>query len=109
MRKIYQYGRGDKYSIYKKLINSWKWQVLRKKKFIANPVCEECKKNGRVSPTEEIHHVVPVESGKDESEMKQLAYDYNNLRALCKACHAAAHAPKIGKDDAKDFFDKFFA
>ena len=108
MRKVFQSGRGSKYAIYQKLINSHRWHLLRKKKFIANPLCEECKKRGRVTPTEEVHHVIPVENGRDEAEMTKLAYDYNNLQSLCKACHAEAHAPKVAGEDAKDFFSRFF-
>lgn len=84
-----------KKAIYTKLLNSWKWQQLRRKKFLANPVCEDCAAKGRVTPTEEVHHNRPVESGRDEIEMRQLAYDFNNLVSLCKACHAARHAPPI--------------
>ena len=109
MRKIFRSGNASKYAIYQKLINSYRWQLLRKKKFIANPLCEECRKQGRVVPTEEVHHIIPVESGKDEAEMTKLAYDYNNLQSLCKACHAAAHAPKVASVDVKDFFSRFFS
>ena len=101
-----------KKAIYSVLLNSWKWQQLRRKKFLANPVCEDCAAKGRVTPTEEIHHNKPVESGKDETEMRQLAYDYNNLVSLCKACHAARHAPPIpdkhGNGETLAFAKKFF-
>lgn len=102
-----------KKAIYSALLNSWKWQQLRRKKFLANPVCEDCAAKGRVTPTEEIHHNKPVESGKDETEMRQLAYDYNNLVSLCKACHSARHAPPIpdkqGDGAVSAFAKKFFA
>ena len=109
MRKGYLSGRAPKkYAIYNKLINSYTWQLLRRKKFLANPLCEECAAHGRVTPTEEVHHIIPVENGKDEAEMRKLAYDYNNLRSLCKACHAAAHARPVNVgDEAKRFFEKF--
>lgn len=101
-----------KKAIYSSLLNSWKWQQLRRKKFLANPVCEDCAAKGRVTPTEEVHHNRPVESGRDETEMRQLAYDYNNLVSLCKACHAARHAPPIpdkhGNGETLAFAKKFF-
>lgn len=111
MRKVFLSAKErSKYKIYQKLINSYKWQLLRKKKFLANPLCEECLAHGKVTPTEEVHHVKPVESGKDETEMRNLAYDYDNLRSLCKACHAACHAPPAPKvsDTTRDAFKKFF-
>ena len=96
MKKSVIFAREPKKkAIYSALLNSWKWQQLRRKKFLANPVCEDCAVKGRVTPTEEVHHNRPVESGKDEIEMRQLAYDFNNLVSLCKACHAARHAPPI--------------
>lgn len=92
MRKGFLLGcKPSKYKIYQRLINSYRWQQLRHKKFVSNPVCEECLKVGRVRPTEEVHHVIPVEDGRDEAEMKRLAYDFGNLRSLCRECHAAAH------------------
>ena len=108
MRKIFRSGNASKYAIYQKLINSYKWQLLRKKKFIANPLCELCLAAGQVRPTEEVHHVVPVESGKDEVEMRRLAYDYNNLQSLCKECHARVHAKEVEvNSEVKNFFDRY--
>lgn len=92
MKRNLQYTNTHKYKIYNKLINSYTWQKLRHRKFLANPVCEMCAAEGRATPTEEVHHIIPVESGRDEAEMKRLAYDFDNLQSLCKACHAAIHA-----------------
>lgn len=102
----------SKYATYVRLINSWRWQQLRKRKFLANPICEDCLKRGRITPTIEVHHIRPVESGRNEREMTALAYDYSNLLSLCKACHAAKHAPKQpelkGCDKTKAFARRFF-
>lgn len=99
-----------KYRLYQKLINNYKWQLLRAKKFRANPICEMCAAAGRVRPTEEVHHIIPVENGKDEAEMTRLAYDYNNLQSLCRECHAKVHAPPepVARNEAaRKFFEKF--
>lgn len=114
MKKSVIFAREPKKkAIYSSLLNSWKWQQLRRKKFLANPICEDCAAKGRVTPTEEVHHNRPVESGRDETEMRQLAYDYSNLVSLCKACHAARHAPPIpdkkGDGAVSAFARKFFA
>lgn len=110
MRRKLQYGSIHKYKIYNKLINSYAWQKLRHRKFLANPVCEMCAAEGRATPTEEVHHIKPVESGKDEAEMRRLAYDYSNLQSLCKACHAAVHAAaRPIPETARDFAAKFFS
>lgn len=101
--------KGSKYKIYVKLINSWHWQQLRHRKFCANPLCEICLMRGRVTPTEEVHHIKPVESGRDEGEMRRLAYDFANLQSLCKACHAEVHHPaQPTTAETISFFDKYF-
>ena len=77
---------------YKKLINTWRWQKLRRAKLAADPLCEECKKKGRAVRAEQVHHIVPVESVRTFEAMKALAYDPMNLQALCKSCHQKIHA-----------------
>ena len=109
MKRRLQFANTHKYKIYKKLINSYEWQVLRHRKFMANPVCELCAREGRAVPTEEVHHIVPVESGATEDEMRRLAYDFNNLQSLCKACHSAVHSrAKPVPTSIKNFAEKYF-
>jgi predicted HNH restriction endonuclease len=47
-----------------------------------------------------VHHVVPIETARTKDEMKRLAFDINNLRALCFACHARIHK-ELGSNTAK--------
>ena len=57
-----------------------------------HPLCEACEINGRTTPATEVHHVVPIESKAGRlDDMEALAFDPNNLKALCKACHVEAH------------------
>ena len=72
---------------YQKVYNCRRWKELRAAKFADNPVCEECAKEGRTTPTKEIHHIKPFEIDNDLS----LAYDYDNLISLCVECHKQAH------------------
>ena len=44
----------------------------------------------------DVHHRVPVEKGRTESEMYRLCYDWDNLCALCVPCHVAVHK-EMGK------------
>ena len=76
---------------YKKLINSVKWQRLRRAKLGANPLCERCLEAGRVTAAAEVHHIVPVEFGGNMREKDGLAYDLHNLQSLCHACHVEVH------------------
>lgn len=77
--------------IYRRLLNANKWAKLRRLKLQRNPLCEQCRKEGRIRLATEVHHIVPVESGGSEEAMRALAYDYNNLMALCHDCHRDIH------------------
>lgn len=56
------------------------WQRIRDRYAAAHPFCEECYKRGVLTPTEEIHHIVPLAHGGTHAE--------DNLMALCKPCHS---------------------
>ena len=73
------------------LRSSSNWQKLRDAYFQEHPLCEKCLENGIVKETEEIHHITPIAKGKDLAEMKGLAYNPDNLMALCKECHDKIH------------------
>jgi 5-methylcytosine-specific restriction protein A len=81
----------SKNQTYMRLINSQRWIELRKRKITECPICEECKKKGIYMPTEEIHHIKPVEDARSEEDMERRMYDYFNLKALCRECHHEAH------------------
>lgn len=81
---------------YQKLLNSKRWRELRARYREAHPLCERCLAEGRVSPTVDIHHRVPVESAKTDYDMQALCFDWNNLQALCIACHVEVHQ-QMGK------------
>ena len=87
----------DKAEIY----NSREWKELRIAKLRStNGLCEECMKEGVVTQATCVHHIVPIETARTKDEMKRLAFDINNLRALCFACHARIHK-EIGSNTAK--------
>ena len=87
----------DKAEIY----NSREWKELRIAKLRStNGLCEECLKGGIVTSARCVHHVVPIETARTKEEMKRLAFDVNNLRALCFACHARIHK-ELGSNTAK--------
>ena len=56
------------------------WQRIRDRYAATHPFCEECYKRGVLTPTEEIHHIVPLSHGGTHAE--------DNLMALCKPCHS---------------------
>lgn len=74
----------------RELIGGWTQRQLSR----LSPVCEVCGVNGTVEPLN-CHHVVPVVV--DIS----LAYDVNNLAAVCRDCHRSIHdTPKNEYDSA---------
>ena len=77
---------------YRKLINSQKWVKLRNAKMAqTRGLCERCEQKGITTPATEVHHIVPIETGTTEAQMKALCYDPGNLQALCRVCHKQAH------------------
>ncbi len=89
---------------YQKLLNSKRWKELRRQYLQAHPLCERCEAEGYVRSAVDLHHVVPVETGETQQEMERLAFDVNNLRALCIPCHIATHKEmgKGTKDNRKE-------
>ncbi len=58
----------------------------------AHPICEDCEAQGRTTPANEVHHVIPIESAAGRPiDMQELAFNPCNLRALCRPCHIEAH------------------
>lgn len=59
------------------------WQRVRKRYAAAHPLCEMCLKEGRYTPVEEVHHILPVSRGGTNAE--------SNLMSLCRSCHTKIH------------------
>lgn len=74
-----------------KIYNTPQWKNLRNAYFLQHPLCEKCLEEGKTTPTEEIHHIKPISTGADLEEMKSIAYNPDNLMALCKECHHRIH------------------
>lgn len=77
---------------YQKLLNSRLWgEVKRVVWQRANGLCERCKREGRLTPGTDCHHIRPVEAARDEREMRRLAYNVGNIELLCVPCHIKTH------------------
>lgn len=100
---------------YRRIITGRRWQDLRGMKMLKNAIenggyCEQCVKDYRPGGRRprmatEVHHKVPIESGHTRAEMEALAYDENNLIALCSECHHEAHR-QLGKQHIKEALEK---
>ena len=81
--------------IYQKIFNSKEWKQLRLQKIRANPLCERClSMHGWYVPTQCIHHLQPVETGRTEAECWEIALRWSNLQSLCFSCHSEIHKAK---------------
>jgi 5-methylcytosine-specific restriction protein A len=56
------------------------WKRIRDRYIAAHPLCEECERNGRLTPAQEVHHIKPLADGGTHAE--------ENLMALCSSCHS---------------------
>lgn len=59
------------------------WRRVRQRYVSAHPLCERCLEQGRMTPVEEVHHIIPVSQGGTSEE--------SNLMSLCKSCHNKIH------------------
>ena len=60
------------------------WRRIRARYVAEHPLCEQCQKDGRLTPTQEVHHILPLSRGG--------THDFANLMALCKPCHSRISA-----------------
>ena len=59
------------------------WKRIRDAYVAAHPLCEECEKQGRLVPAEEVHHKKPISQGGTHAR--------DNLMSLCRSCHTKIH------------------
>lgn len=102
--------------LYAQLLNCKQWRTLRGQYLTQHPLCERCQLDGYIKAAQAVHHIVPVETGKDEDECRQLCYDWNNLQALCYKCHSEIHkdelhsyVPSVHKERQSKRMDQWIA
>lgn len=71
--------------------NTLAWRRFRQTYYTEHPVCEECLRHHKITPADDLHHLVPFGNGVTEQERWRLFLDPNNVKALCEACHYAYH------------------
>lgn len=65
------------------------WRKIRGRYIKAHPLCEMCKKAGKLIPAEEVHHIIPLSKGGTHVE--------SNLMSLCTSCHSTITAQEGGR------------
>ena len=68
--------------------NGTRWHKLKELKLGRDPLCEECKRQGRPKLAQHVHHLIP------RKRMPELSYVLSNLESLCRSCH--------GKETARE-------
>lgn len=56
------------------------WKRTRERYIAAHPLCEKCGEQGKLTPAQEVHHILPLSRGG--------THDDSNLMALCNPCHS---------------------
>ena len=74
-----------------KYYNSKAWKTLRNLYIREHPLCEMCLNEGKTTPAEEIHHIVPFLTGLTAQQRWALLSDKNNLMSLCSKHHKEIH------------------
>ena len=65
------------------------WKRTRDRYIKAHSLCEECMKNKKTTPANEVHHIIPLAKGGDSSD--------ENLMSLCTSCHSRITAREGGR------------
>ena len=74
------------------LYQSKRWKECRTYMVQKYPLCYDCLKAGKITPTQEVHHKLsPFAKGLTEEEKFRRAFDESNLVCLCKECHIKRH------------------
>ena len=67
----------------------YRWKKIRRAYIAAHPLCEMCKREGRLTPAQEVHHVKPLSEGGTHAT--------ENLMALCTYHHSQVTAKEGGR------------
>jgi 5-methylcytosine-specific restriction protein A len=65
------------------------WRRIRDRYIKEHPLCELCKKEGRLVPAEIVYHVLPLSEGGTN--------DTRNLMSLCESHHSSIHLSERNK------------
>ncbi|MBC7076595.1 MAG: HNH endonuclease [Syntrophomonadaceae bacterium] len=69
------------------------WKRIRDRYIAKHSLCEECRKSGKLTPAEEVHHIIPLSQGGTNED--------GDLMSLCARCHSAITAKKADAGDEK--------
>jgi hypothetical protein len=95
------YRNSDQRKWLEDFYNNKRWRRLRAAYFYANPLCEECERNGLLVAARQVHHKITMWEAPD------LGYDWDNLEALCISCHNRKREPIAKCEDGEYEIEPF--
>lgn len=60
-------------------------------------LCERCMSQGRYTPAELVHHIVPITPANINDP--SITMNFDNLKAVCRSCHAIEHLRQNGNSN----------
>ena len=74
----------------RKFYSSKAWQECRNEYMKrAHYLCENCLRKGIYKPAEIVHHIIEIDP--ITIERPEIALNFDNLEAVCRACHDELH------------------
>ena len=78
------------------------WQAVRDTAIRRdNFLCVDCLAAGKITPAEEVHHIVPLTPQNITDPAVTLSLD--NLVSLCRECHRARHGARVRRYIVDEF------
>jgi len=73
--------------LYQDIYQNKRWKALRRWKVRHSPLCERCLALDIITPVQEVHHIIPWQTGRDAEHQERLAFDPDNVMSVCTPCH----------------------
>lgn len=73
---------------------AWK-QIRELAKKRDHYLCVDCLRNGKITPAEEVHHIIPLTPDNINDPM--IALRLENLKSLCRECHKKYDPKRVPK------------
>ena len=64
-------------------------------------LCQDCFKAGKITPAEEVHHIIEL-TAKNVGDAS-VALNLDNLVSLCRKCHRARHGEREQRYTVDEF------
>lgn len=80
-----QYNLYQRDKVSQRFYQSDEWRQVKRQHLEKEPLCRECKKNGKLMRATMVDHIIPIKQGGPP-------LDDGNLQSLCWSCHSRKSA-----------------